>query len=751
MGYLIVFILILLLIWILITAIIALVTAIVNAVVALVTAVVTAVVTFALWFLAIVVGIAAALGIAGTLEPFERAFANGVLHRGSGRAQVVGEEPAFRSYWFGPVLRDFWWSLGYSARGFVAWMRTYLELVDRRPPGGLAATAMWVIRAGVWIGTPVGAVAGYLALAVVAVVGGLLLGLFVGCAQLLGFGLRVAERLRRHLRRAHFACDQCPEPRFEFPVYRCPGCVAEHRRLLPSSYGILWRRCRCDAMMLPTVNARGRRELPAFCPNGHAISKHAGGWEDIHIPIAGGPASGKTTLAAGAFAQLVSLEDSGKASVAMEGSSAESFSRIVDGLRHGTLPAKTVDQAAPALQAQLQAGRKRTLLYAYDLAGELYADADDVRSTGSLDNIRGVLLVVDPASIQALEIQRRRELDGARGDLKPSPERPADVYARLLNSLRERGLRGRIRAPLAVVVTKSDALGVEEALVAFEDAEDADRLQGDPRVRAWLLEQGETNLVALAEQDFSRVGWFSASALGRMPDSSGRPFTPTGTLEPFAWILRHNRIELPSPPPGEQLSAEAARHSVMTVASHDPKRAEGAGGARPARALDRSTLPEVKDAPRRVVALAVWAVAALAGLLTAGWTLPSALDRRSSGSPPPRSVLVYRWSVDERGSLTGKQAFHDTSVAATTGLVGAKGRKSARGVGRMRLESGSGRLDVAAASSGAKGYVKLRDDGQTVRLRPGDGYRVVAGGVGEYTFTPSSDARELVIKLRGSD
>ncbi len=707
---------------------------VVMIVIALIVAVIATLAYLAFWLLALVAAIAAVFGIAGALEPFGRAMRHAVHNRGNGRVQPMGDEPAFRSYWFGPVLSDFAWALGYSARGFTYWMRKYLALVDRRPVDRLGAATWWIIRTGVWLGTPIGAVAGYLALAVVTVVGGVVLGVFVGLAQLAGLGLRVGERLRRRLRRAHFACDQC-HARFPYPTYRCPGCGAEHRRLLPSSYGILWRRCRCDAVMLPTVNARGRREVPAFCPNGHPISRHAGGWEDIHIPIAGGPDSGKTTLVAGAFAQLVALDHSGKASVAVEGSSAKSFSQIVGGLRLGTPPGKTGDQQAPALQARLQTGRQRTLLYAYDLAGELYSDVGSVRLTGSLDNLRGVLLVIDPGSMHALEIQRREELEDARGALKPSPERPADVYARLLNSLRERGAKGRIKAPLAVVVTKSDALGVDQAIADSATPAEANGAQGDPRVRAWLADQGETNLIQLAEQDFSRVGWFSASALGRMPDASGRPFQPSGTLEPFAWILRHNRIQLPSPPPGEKLTAAAAHPTVAVVSDHPTE--IGAGGSRPARPVDRTPLAKPGEAPRGTGALWAWAGVALVLLVGVGAAVELLRPKADLAGPPP--VVAYRWSVDEGGRLTGKRTADDPAVSAATG-------KKDRGVGRVRVDYGDGRLEVGGGPD-AKGTIVVSGAGPRMKLRAGNRYEIPAGTT---MIVPSKKARNLVVKLRTS-
>jgi len=103
----------------------------------------------------------------------------------------------------------------------------------------------------------------------------------------------------------------------------------------------------------------------------------------------------------------------------------------------------------------------------------------------------------------------------------------------------------RIKQPVAVVVNKTDAFDLEQ--VIGEPAAQA-LIQASPEpvtaemarsqvVREQLLRWDQAHLVQQLEARCARVRYFTCSSLGRMPDSTTRPFEARGVLEPLLWIL----------------------------------------------------------------------------------------------------------------------------------------------------------------------------------------------------------------------
>lgn len=257
--------------------------------------------------------------------------------------------------------------------------------------------------------------------------------------------------------------------------------------------------------------------------------------ENLPIAIVGGPSAGKSTFLAGALVELESPD----AGVYIEplSESRDAYSRLVDAMRTGVAPEKTVDEQRPALVAEIQGSGRSRALYAYDLAGEVYGAEDKVRGLRFLARSAGIVLLVDPFSIQHVADDRAQELAADASRVLPSSEDPMRVYERLLATLKEAGAQTR-EMPLAVVIAKSDAFGLQQEI-------DALAVAGEPGVaeRVWLQGNGAGNLVRSIEQEFKPVGWFSLSALGRMPDPADKsPFTPRGALAPLLWILARRNV-----------------------------------------------------------------------------------------------------------------------------------------------------------------------------------------------------------------
>jgi hypothetical protein len=115
------------------------------------------------------------------------------------------------------------------------------------------------------------------------------------------------------------------------------------------------------------------------------------------------------------------------------------------------------------------------------------------------------------------------------------------VVERFLQAMREAGRSDIRKLPVAVVVSKVDAIDAGDV-----DAGDgiAPGDQGE-KVSGWLEAHGGGNLVRLLAAEFGSCRFFAVSSLGRTPDpSNSSAFSPNGTLEPFFWLLSANKIAM---------------------------------------------------------------------------------------------------------------------------------------------------------------------------------------------------------------
>ena len=234
------------------------------------------------------------------------------------------------------------------------------------------------------------------------------------------------------------------------------------------------------------------------------------------------------------------------------------YSDQVSRLKRGERLGGTAEDAPSAFNLEItREDGSQVLVYFYDPAGESYIDLSRLSTQGFQRFVDGLLIVVDPFSLSAVQSEYQRELSG--GDMRqlsPSPNDPQEVVGQLLNALEEMpGIRAgeKMDVPVAVVLTKVDAFGVGDRIAGWERdgvesaatvsgaVDEAERLSG--RVREVLEEWGHGNLTMLVEERFGTVKYFAASASGRMPaDGDGRPFTPVGVLAPVVWLMGESGV-----------------------------------------------------------------------------------------------------------------------------------------------------------------------------------------------------------------
>jgi hypothetical protein len=562
-----------------------------------------------------------------------------------------GPEPAYRQYYFRKAYRDY-------------------ELVVRKSWIPNRAAADWVIKTGtklftngvgVWFTWPLGvtffalAAAGAIAAAIAYFIFGIVhLLIVVTCAALafcFALLLRFAEYVSMLWRRIFLVCPNAGcYKKISLPIYICPHCGVQHKRLIPGSYGIIRRRCQCGTK-LPTLFLFGRNNLPSICPHDECrqpLSMTMGVVRNLHVPIVGGPAAGKTSFLMANMCELQQRADSGTLGLEFpEKKHQAMFEKSRQNFGRGVLLDKTASDSPDAFLVDFRdGGGHEGLLYMYDAAGELYQRTDVLRRHAYYEYTHGVLFLLDPFSLPQVQADFAVDLKAAEALIKPCEEQPQDVYARMMGTLREQSGMGKRfgNVPVAVVVTKADAFGLasliqsaneELTTISSNGNNKGGQQKTDPEsqsVRQWLLSNGEGNLVRSIEHDFKEIHYFYCSALGRLPDGSAVPFKPRGVIDPLDWILKHYQLELDG-------------HGLVDFL---PSRA-----SRPATAFAPSTSAHSVNG---MVVSGLWLATTLALIsLFIGWLVDAQpwrnsfrFSRNNSGNsyvPPPAPSMVGRTGV----------------------------------------------------------------------------------------------------------
>lgn len=611
-----------------------------------------------------------------------------------------GPEPAYRQYYFRKAFRDY-------------------ELVVRRSWIPNRAAADWMLKtgtklftngAGVWFTWPLGvtffalAAAGAVAAAIAYFIFGVVhLLIVITCAALaicLALLLRFVEYFSMLWRRIFLVCPNAGcYKKISLPIYICPHCGVQHKRLIPGSYGIVRRGCQCGTM-LPTLFLFGRNDLPSICPHpecGQPLSTAMGVVRNLHVPIVGGPATGKTSFMMANMCELQQRVDSGTLRMEFPEKKHETlFEKSRQDFNRGILLNKTASDSPDAFLVHFKDGKGHEgLMYVYDAAGELYQRTDVLRRHAYYEYTHGILFLLDPFSLAQVQTDFAFDLKGAEALIKPCEEPPQDVYARMMGTLREHsGMGSRFgNVPVAVVVTKADAFGIsrdiqsaaeEVSVISGNGNKNGGRRKNDPEshaVRTWLMSHGEGNLVRSIEQDFNDIRYFYCSALGRLPDGGAEPFKPAGVLNPLDWILKHYRLDLDGNSP------------VVLL----PSLSEGSG---------RTFAPSTSaHSVNGMVVSGLWLLATVTVMyLIVGWLVVTLPWRNGFGSS--RSTPQETYAPPTTPSLVGRTGVTSTDVKLRAG-VGSNYRK-------VGLAERNSRVRILSLSSDGTWYeVQILQHGRT--------------------------------------
>lgn len=344
----------------------------------------------------------------------------------------------------------------------------------------------------------------------------------------------------------------CPDCHSKNPLaeYFCPNCNAVHRRLIPSSYGILHRTCKCG-QKLPTTFFLQRGHLPAACPD---CKRMLGGLIEVRkvfVPVFGGPAVGKSSFLLSVLRELTEqwAPPRGFAVTFPDLRVDGEIHRAWQSLERGLPPAKTVTNLPRAINVQVnRGGQEGRLLYLYDPAGEAFGETEGLQLHKYQDYLSGLVFLIDPFSIQEVRDVYADRLPRVESALKPSQLPAEDAFARILIGMEEHfklEKGARIKKPVAVVINKIDAFGLEQRIgePAIQARLRSSQIPADPVavrnqvVREQLVRWGLSDLVHQLETRCLQVGYFACTSLGRMPDGAPQPLAGRGVLEPLMWIL----------------------------------------------------------------------------------------------------------------------------------------------------------------------------------------------------------------------
>jgi hypothetical protein len=465
-----------------------------------------------------------------------------------------GPDPAFRSYYAGPVLRDYRKVL--TTTFHQVWARIVAKGPDDgthvRPVPLVGRVWQWrertttpaLLAVPIAIAATVGLIGGafsaiafvgtasavFLLLLVALVIGALLI---AGGARLLEFGLLF-------LRGITVECPSCHEL-VTRPIYRCPGCGAAHRKLVPGLAGVLRRTCRCHNT-LPTLLALGKTKLNAQCGRcRHELPAKGLSAPTAHIPVIAGPKAGKSVFMHSAVSRLMLTDDEFEFA---DPQAKDSFERDVElgVLQDPSRALKTATVKPRAYNVFVGSGRAQRLLYLYDPAGEHLESVDHLADAQFLRFTKGVVFIVDPFSLRQVRSETDRSV---LGKVSASNTAPKEVLERFVEALAERGFsrRGnRMTIPVAVVLTKCDGLldpsGTTHPYSGLGRAGRDDR---DQAIRAWLADVGQRELITSLDNHFATVSCFAVSYQDAIEVAERGTAVNDDPAAPLRWLL--NRKE----------------------------------------------------------------------------------------------------------------------------------------------------------------------------------------------------------------
>ena len=361
-------------------------------------------------------------------------------------------------------------------------------------------------------------------------------------------------------------CPHCHKTLKEL-YFKCPDCHRVYTELRPNWLHVFHLSCPCGKK-LATTRIFGRSDYVAYCPHcRQAIGKRGGESQIVAFPIVGGPSSGKTAFLMSTIRCLTTtIADAKRWTPSFpyqkDALYADKLRRLFNA---GIRPDKTNDRVPTAFCVDY-AGRglgesKRLCLY--DPSGETFAqDWEQLQKQKYYNFMAGAIIVVDPFALPMLKEQIGEKIAALGDDLNVCPvdqdlcaerffTRIASDSARKAEDGEETfALYSKKELPCAVVVTKADALGLdnligEEGIRRFREKYPRYNYEDalDQVCRYWLQRWGGANMLNRLDHEFGKCRCFSVSAFGARAADDVGAFRPERIDLPMKWLLKEAGVE----------------------------------------------------------------------------------------------------------------------------------------------------------------------------------------------------------------
>lgn len=369
------------------------------------------------------------------------------------------------------------------------------------------------------------------------------------------------DKIYRFWRSIFVACPVC-HFKADLPHYICPNCKQKHTLLIPSSYGILKRRCQCGEL-LATTFFNGRNELPAICSNCKTEIKTREA-APICIPIVGGPSVGKTCFlfsAVNGFFKKIAPENAWKIRF-LDHYNNQIYNKVLSNFNKGIVPAKSRELTPTAFNFFINSNTwsPDKIMYFYDAQGESIKSSDILVRHKFYDYFHGLIFIIDPFSIPELMADYQISLKRYNQAIKPSDMMLDDAFDTLIINLEKNYQLKRdqtIKQACAIVINKIDAFDLSDRIgenaakelmkldTSIDNIPDAiNKLCKDK-----FIEWGLGHFIRNLDYKFINYRFFTCSALGHLPNNNNNAFQGYGATEPLMWLL--NQIDKKAFPPSK--------------------------------------------------------------------------------------------------------------------------------------------------------------------------------------------------------
>ena len=354
----------------------------------------------------------------------------------------------------------------------------------------------------------------------------------------------VTDHLYLLKRKIRSDCPVCKNS-YLIPWFECPDCGRIHKKLVPGPYGIWKHRCVCGTL-LPCTFMNGRSRLDAFCPCCEAPIVTSGA-RPLVFQLIGGSQSGKSVFLSAYFHQyLERLRHNSNLTVEIPDRYQPLFDDMERWYKGGRCPVTTDKNSLmyPVLiSSSLDTVRQFSI---YDIAGEMFdsSGAEDVIVQQQFHYCNGILFLIDPFSSGSLRTSRREAGDDlSEFSVMPS-ETVAENFVNYMIATGSKKANIRSSTPIAVLIAKSDVREVKreigpvkintvyknnpELYGSLEEARDGE-------CRKFLIKIGLGAAVNNLETAFANLHYFPVSAIGHSYD--GSEYEPWGVTDAIDWML----------------------------------------------------------------------------------------------------------------------------------------------------------------------------------------------------------------------